>query len=469
MAKKNFLLRELPSVDELLRSPLLKEAAKGYSASFIADAARAVIDEARAGIISGGGEKTGGELAGLVIKKIEEMIDGGIKRVVNATGTILHTNLGRALLSERAVKKVIEAGSFYTNLEFDLEEGARGGRDNFAALLLKGLTGSEDASIVNNNAAAVLLALNTLAEGKEVLISRGELIEIGGSFRLPDIIKKSGCLLKEVGTTNRTHPEDYSDAITENTALILKAHRSNFDLSGFVREVSLKELAAIGDAHKIPVVEDLGSGALVDLSKWGLPREPVVGDRLKTGAACVTFSGDKLLGGPQAGLIAGKKEIIGRIRKNPLKRALRCDKLTLTALEETLKLYLTPANRLAEDLPLLKMMTRDIKDIEKEASRAADILRASLGEDFSVAVQAATSVIGGGSLPGHNLPTRAVAVTHKKLSPEEIFSQFLKKEPPVIGRIKNDKFLLDMRTVKRAEDLLIDSGPPANKTPHGIR
>ncbi|MBI5344873.1 MAG: L-seryl-tRNA(Sec) selenium transferase, partial [Deltaproteobacteria bacterium] len=322
---------------------------------------------------------------------------------------------------------------------------------------MRRLTRAEASCVVNNNAAAVLITLNTLAEGKEVIISRGELIEIGGSFRLPEIIKKSGCILREVGTTNRTHEKDYAGAVNANTALIFKAHRSNYTVSGFTSEVDLKGLVEIGRRHGLPVVEDLGSGALLDLAAWGLPYEPVVGERVEIGADVVTFSGDKLLGGPQAGLIAGKKQVIDRIKSNPLKRALRADKLTLAALEATLRLYLNP-DKLGKKLPALKAMTRSLDDIEEAADKAASLLKNALGRDFTVAVLDTASQIGGGSLPGHDLPTKAVAITHKSIGPEKIYRMFLGNDTPIAGRVHKEMFLLDMRTVERAEDVLLTGG-----------
>lgn len=486
--ERKALLRELPSIDELLRTPPFKEAALRVSASFVADAARCVLEEVRASIVSGDGAMSSGAvspgaegegvgvgvvspraegegvgagavsidaISSMVLEKVRETLRPGLRSVINATGTILHTNMGRAVLSREAVKAASMAAASPVNVELDLGTGLRGLRDSHVEALIKTLTGAGACSVVNNNAAAVLIVLNTLAEGREVIISRGELIEIGGSFRLPEIIAKSGCVLKDVGTTNRTHPRDYIEAVTENTALILKVHKSNFRIEGFSAEVGLKELVAIGSDLGLTVVEDLGSGALVDLSEYGLPKEPVVGERLAMGADIVTFSGDKLLGGPQAGLIVGhggSGQMIDRINKNPLKRALRADKLTLSALEATLRLYLNK-DELAERLPTLRFMTRDVKAIGRSASRAASLLRKRLGSGFLIKVEDAESVVGGGSLPGKNLPTKAVAITNAGMSAERIYALFLKGDPPVIGRIKNDKFLLDMRTVERPADV----------------
>jgi L-seryl-tRNA(Ser) seleniumtransferase len=301
--------------------------------------------------------------------------------------------------------------------------------------------------VVNNNAAAVLLALNTLAEGREVIVSRGELIEIGGSFRIPDVMTHSGARLREVGTTNRTHPRDYASAIGPETALLLKVHPSNYRIVGFTAEVSLAELVELGHAHNLAVMEDLGAGALVDMSAYGLPREPIVAERIAAGAAIVTFSGDKLLGGPQAGVIVGRRELVERLKANPLRRALRCDKLTLAALEATLRLYLRSAD-LAEDLPTLRLLIRTPGELELIATRVREILAARLGNKFKLDVVDSTSEIGSGALPTEELKSQAVRVTHPELSPNAIAAMFRRARPPVIGRIMDGAFHLDMRTIE---------------------
>jgi L-seryl-tRNA(Ser) seleniumtransferase len=442
--------RDLPSVEALVRDRALDGARTIYGAAFVTDEARAVLEEAREALRKGNGRIDAEDLPRRVLSRMEALLAGGIRPVINATGTVLHTNLGRSILADEAVCKAALAGSTYTDLEFDIGRGARGERDAFSVSLIKRLTGCEEASVVNNNAAALLITLNTLAEGREVIISRGELIEIGGSFRLPEIIEKSGCVLREVGTTNRTHATDYIGAINERTALILKVHTSNYTIEGFTSEVGLPELVAIGKEHGIPVVEDLGAGALVDLAAYGLPREPLVSESIRTGAQTVTFSGDKLLGGPQAGLIAGKRETVARIRKNPLKRALRCGKLTLAALEETLKLYLNPG-RLAEGLPSLGLMTRSIEEIEAMAKRAAALINADKAAGISASVRDGRSVIGGGSLPGQTLPTRVVSMD-SEAGAAALQRAFLDADPPVIGRIHKDAFILDPRTVLDEEE-----------------
>ncbi len=451
---KNSLLRELPSIDELVRSECLAEASSIYSASLVTEAARYALDRLRKEIISGQREAlSADEINSAVLGRVNAMLRPRVIPLVNATGTILHTNIGRALLSREAAEAVGLAAERNINLEFDLEIGERGERDSLVEDLLKRLTGAEAACVVNNNAAAVLITLNTLAEGKEVIISRGELIEIGGSFRLPEIIKKSGCVLKEVGTTNRTHPKDYTGALTPDSALIFKAHTSNYTVVGFTAEVDLKDLVAIARERGVFVVEDLGSGSLIDLSVYGLPREPVVSERVGTGVDIVTFSGDKLLGGPQAGLIVGRRDIVDKIRKNPLKRALRADKLTLSALEATLRLYLNK-DSLPERLPTLRFMTRSVEEIEKTAIKAGKTLKTHLGPSFLISVEDGESVVGAGSLPGHSLPTSVIAITHETKKPEKIFEIFLHNDPPILGRVKRGRFLLDMRTIENPEDVI---------------
>jgi len=447
------LLRGIPSVDEVLRSGELTRVVEVYSATLVADATRDALEGLRKGVLSGGTHDLSlPNIARLVEGRIETLLRPSVVRVVNATGTILHTNIGRAVLGEEAQKAVMLAvGS--VNVELDLASGARGDRDGHIEALIKRLTGAEAACVVNNNAAAVLLTLNTFAEGRDVVISRGELIEIGGSFRLPEIIKKSGCLLKEVGTTNRTHPKDYAEAVSKDTALLFKAHTSNYRVVGFTSEVPLKELVRIGKDRGVPVVEDLGSGALVDLSLYGLPKEPLVSESIKDGVDIVTFSGDKLLGGPQSGIIAGKKELVDRIKSNPLKRALRADKLTIAGLEATLRLYLDP-DKLPERLPVLRHMTRGLPDIEGAAQKAKGLIKDALGPGYTVEVEDGESVVGGGSLPGHGIPTKVVAITHPTIKPEEIFKRFLGAKTPIIGRVNKERFLLDMRTVEEARDVV---------------
>ncbi|VAW37837.1 L-seryl-tRNA(Sec) selenium transferase [hydrothermal vent metagenome] len=447
------LLRKIPSVDELLRDGEISALAASLPAGVASGIVRRAVGELRDELLSGGAEGALDALAGTVRGRLRRLMAPSLVRVVNASGTVLHTNLGRALLAQAATKALTLASSGPLNLEFDLGSGSRGERDSRVEELVVALTSAEAACVVNNNAAAVLIALNTLAEGREVVISRGELVEIGGSFRLPEIIEKSGCVLKEVGTTNRTHPRDYSEAIAAETAILFKAHTSNYKVTGFTAEVSLKELVAIAQDNGLPVVEDLGSGSLVDLSVYGLKKEPVVGERIAAGADIVTFSADKLLGGPQAGIIAGRKELVDRIRRNPLKRALRVDKLTLSALEATLRLYLKP-KELAEALPTIRHLSRPLDELEATARAAAELLKGRLGPGYSVEPRRGESIVGSGSLPGHTIPTWVLEITHGSMSPEKIFRLFLDGATPVLGRVSKDKFILDIRTIDRVEDLL---------------
>jgi L-seryl-tRNA(Ser) seleniumtransferase len=393
----------------------------------------------------------------MILSRLEEMIAAesrpGLARVVNATGTILHTNLGRALLSPEAVAAVSAVGAQPVNLEYDLAAGKRGRREESIEALLIELTGAEAATVVNNNAAAVLLGLNTLAEGKEVIVSRGELIEIGGSFRIPEIMAKSGATLREVGSTNRTHPEDYERAISDKTSLLLKVHTSNYKVVGFTAEVELEQLVALSRKHNLPVMEDLGSGALIDLSRYGLAKEPLVAERIQAGADVVTFSGDKILGGPQAGLMVGKKALIGRMNRNHLQRALRCGKLTLAALEATLRLYReSPA--VTDAIPTLKALTRPLAEIVKLGETSLPRLQAALGAGFILRLEESTAQIGSGALPTEELPTVVIAVKHNTVSAKAIAEKFRAADPAIIGRIKDDCFLLDLRTIFDPDDVV---------------
>ncbi len=457
MEQAKNLLRELPSVDRLLKHSRSAHLLERFSRNYVTQKCRETLDELRQALRQGQPVPAEELQEEAILTRIEREIaaEGGPKliRVVNATGTILHTNLGRALLPEAAIQALSLAGSHPVNLEFDLEEGKRGKREEAIENLLLELTGAEAATVVNNNAAAVLLGLNTMAEGKEVIVSRGELIEIGGSFRIPEIMAKSGAILKEVGSTNRTHPEDYEKAISKKTALLLKVHTSNYKIVGFSSEVGLAELVAIGKKHRIPVMEDLGSGALIDLSRYGLPKEPVVAEQVALEADVITFSGDKILGGPQSGLMVGKKAWIDKMNKNPLKRALRCGKLTLAALEATLRLYQQSAN-IAEDIPTLKAFTRPLEEIEEMGRQLLPRLREVLGEEFHLSLEDSTSEIGSGALPTEEIPTKVIAVQHRSLGAERIAQSFRRANPPILGRIKDNRFLLDLRTILNPEDLI---------------
>jgi L-seryl-tRNA(Ser) seleniumtransferase len=361
--------------------------------------------------------------------------------------------LGRALLPQAAINAMTAVAGYPINLEYDLAAGKRGRREEMIQRLLVELTGAEGATVVNNNAAAVLLGLNTFAQGKEVIVSRGELIEIGGAFRIPEVMAKSGAILKEVGSTNRTHPADYENAISDRTALLLKVHTSNYKVVGFTSEVTLDQLVAIGKKHNIPVMEDLGSGALIDLSRYGLPKEPIVSERIRAGADVVTFSGDKILGGPQAGLMVGRREWVERINKNHLQRALRCGKLTLAALEATLRLY-RQAPDIIQAIPTLRAFTRSVDEIRQFGEAVLPRLQAALGDGFRFLLEDSTSQIGSGALPTEELPSLAISIDHPELGATAIAEKFRGANPPIIGRINDNRFLLDLRTIFDPEDVI---------------
>jgi len=449
--------RELPPVNRLLAHPRTERLLVRFNREYVVQGCRDILDELRRVIAQGHVVDPAALEMDAILDRLESRLstaaDARLQRLVNATGTVLHTNLGRALLAQAAVDAVLQAATHPVNLEYDLVQGQRGRREQVIEDLLMRLTGAEAATVVNNNAAAVLLALNTIATGKEVIVSRGELIEIGGAFRIPEIMARSGAILKEVGTTNRTHRSDYESAITDRTALLLKVHTSNYRIVGFVADVGLADLVALGRTHRIPVMEDLGSGALIDLSRYGLPKEPVVADRIALGADIVTFSGDKVLGGPQAGLLAGRAEWVEAISRNPLHRALRCGKLTIAALEATLRLYLESPS-IAEDIPALRAFTRPLSEIEEIARRALPSLTSALGPGFRVSIQDATSQIGSGALPTDEIPTKAIVVEHDFLGAHRIAGRFRQARPPIIGRVKDDVFVLDARTIWDPLDLV---------------
>jgi L-seryl-tRNA(Ser) seleniumtransferase len=447
-------LRALPSIDRLLGHPRTQTLLARYRRTYVARHCRDMLAELRSAIDESGSPSVDPEaLAAQLEERIAADSRPALARVVNATGTILHTNLGRALLPPAVVEAITNAATHPLNLEYDLERGERGRREDVLARLLGELTGAEAATAVNNNAAAVLLCLNTFAAGREVLVSRGELIEIGGAFRLPDIMARSGAILREVGTTNRTHPADYERAITPNTGLILKVHTSNYRIVGFSASVDLPELVEIGRRRAVMVIEDLGSGALVDLKEYGLPAEPVIGERLALGADVVTFSGDKVLGGPQAGLIVGGRTHIDQVAKNPLHRALRCGKLTIAALEATLRLYQQAPN-VAEVIPALRAFTRSLDEISAVGRTAVPRMQRALGPDYRVTLCDATSQIGSGALPTEEIATKAIAIDHAALGADRIAAHFRAARPPIVGRIKDGRFLLDLRTIFDADEVI---------------
>jgi L-seryl-tRNA(Ser) seleniumtransferase len=465
------LFRELPSVDELVRVPAVAELAASCGGNAVTDAARAVLARLRQEIASGLVDEAGLRLAlsgiaAAIEEQVRREVRYSLRPVINATGVILHTNLGRAPLAEGALEHIRETAGRYSNLEFDVEAGERGKRDVHVERLLRrvlsfGAGETDEASVapsvaavvtsdstivVNNNAAAVLLALNTLADGGEAVVSRGELVEIGGSFRIPDVMAKSGAVLREVGTTNRTRAADYEKAINEKTRLLLRVHRSNFEITGFTEQASTAELVEIARRRGVPLMEDLGSGALVDLQNFGIGGEPSVLDSLRAGVDVVTYSGDKLLGGPQAGLISGRADLVGRMRANSLFRALRVDKLTYAALEATLLAYV---KRDHDAIPTLRMMRLTKEEIGRRAEKLAAEIRSPR---FQVEVVNGESVIGGGAAPSSVLPTRLLALCCEGLSADELAARLRGSDPAIVARVEDGRVLLDLRTVFEEQD-----------------
>jgi L-seryl-tRNA(Ser) seleniumtransferase len=439
-------LRQLPSIDRLLRQTEILQRMETYGRELTLRAARAVIAQVRSEIQDGGPAPDEDELVRRILHWMEAAIQPSIVAVINATGVILHTNLGRAPVSRACLQAMARIGEGYSTLEYDLAQGGRDERSANLERLLGMVTGAESGLAVNNNAAAVLLALTALAKGREVLISRSQLVEIGGGFRIPDIMRSSGAKLVEVGTTNRTHARDYEEAIGPRTALILRAHHSNFRITGFTAEPGIRELAEIGTRHNLPVVDDIGSGALLDTARFGLGHEPMVQESLAAGAALVLFSGDKLLGGPQAGIVAGRADLVVKLRKHPLARALRADKFILAGLEATLLHYLR--GEAEREVPVWRMIAAPTEEMERHARAwAAQI---GLGE-----VIESRSTVGGGSLPEENLPTRALALSVGK--PQAFLARLRGAATPVIARVEEGRVLLDPRTVLESEDdLLVD-------------
>jgi len=447
--------RAIPSVHRVLQTAAAAAALQRFQREYLTATVRAVLAELRQRVAANGSVPMPSpqEIMEVAVSRMDAERAPALRAVINATGVVLHTNLGRALLPAEAVDAVARIAASAANLEYDLRRGERGDRDALVADDLCALTGAEAATVVNNNAAAVLLALNSLADGREVIVSRGELIEIGGSFRIPDVMAKSGATLREVGTTNRTHARDYDAAIGERTALLLKVHTSNYRIVGFTSEVGLDDLVQIGRRRDVPVMEDLGSGALIDLSPYGLPKEPVVAERVAAGADLVTFSGDKLLGGPQAGVIVGRRALLERITHNPLKRALRCDKMTLAALAATLRLYRSSPD-LRTALPTLRWLTRPLAEMEAIGAAVVPLLRAALRGEFVIEPMDAQSEIGSGALPVESLPTKVISITHPRLAAQQIARLFREADPPILGRIHDSRFLLDLRGIFAPEELV---------------
>jgi L-seryl-tRNA(Ser) seleniumtransferase len=453
------LLPLLPSVEKLISGDSAVALAGEYSRAALTVAIREELESMRAEIRAGrGGVDAGVTAPAAILERVRVRLEAEqtsrVRPVINATGVVLHTNLGRALISPAAAAKAAAAATAPCALEYDLETGRRGQRDAIVERHLVALTGAEAATVVNNNAAAVLLLLNTLADGREVVVSRGELVEIGGSFRIPEVMKKGGAILREVGTTNRTHLDDYARAIGENTALLLKVHTSNYRVVGFTSAVELPELRRLANLNPgIWVAEDLGSGALVDLAPHGLGYEPLVRERLAEGADIVTFSGDKLLGGPQCGILAGRREVVERLRKNPLTRALRCDKMTLAALEETLRAYRFDPFPVATT-PVLAMLTRPLAELDVLATLALEGLREALDGSYSIEIATVGTQVGAGARPDTEIESRALAIRSSVLSASEIATLFRRSDPPIIGRVEKERFLLDLRTVVQASDVI---------------
>jgi L-seryl-tRNA(Ser) seleniumtransferase len=461
--ERSQLLRKIPKVDELLATQEVKELLTIHPNEVVREGIRNGLERLRQAILSATkAEDITDEtfalshLLPLFKEEIVKQVSPHLRRAINATGVVIHTNLGRSPLSERALRAVEEVSKGYSNLEYDLSQGTRGSRYAHVEEILLRLSGAEGGIVVNNNAGAVLLALNTLAQGKEVIVSRGELVEIGGAFRIPDVMARSGATLREVGTTNRTHLRDYEEAIDENTALLLKVHTSNYRVVGFTAEVSLEELVQLGKKYNRPVLNDLGSGCLIDLSVYGLQQEPTVQEAVRAGADVVTFSGDKLLGGPQSGIILGKKELIDGIKANPLNRALRIDKLTLAALESTLIAYLSEGGAIQE-IPTLRMLTIPLAQLRKRARRLERLLKGETEGAFIEIIQE-HSQVGGGSLPLQNLPTWAVAVKPHKAGVETLEAELRNQALPIIARISDDRLILDLRTIQADELMTIAQG-----------
>jgi len=456
----------LPSVDRLLGEPALAASIAAFGPALTKRAINDTLAAQRESIRAGGTAEPPAALIEAAKARAAALAAPAMRPVINLTGTVIHTNLGRALLAEEAIDAVAAAMRGYAALEYDLGGGGRGDRDDLVDGLLRELTGADAVTVVNNNAAAVVLSLAALAAKKEVLVSRGELIEIGGAFRMPDIMKTAGCKLVEVGTTNRTHARDYEGALTPRTGLIVKAHTSNYAVEGFTASVDDATLARIAHAHGLPYMVDLGSGALVDLSRWGLPKEPLPQESLAAGADVVTFSGDKLLGGPQAGIVVGTRASIAKIKKHPLKRALRCSKMTLAALEATLRIYRSD-HRLEERLPVLALLSRPAKDIGAAAERLLPALQAFAGEGFAVRVEACASQIGSGAMPVDRLPSFALHVSSRARRGGRALEQLAERlralPTPVLGRIHDDALWLDCRTLLAADEATLSEQLAAPK------
>ncbi|BBM35946.1 L-seryl-tRNA(Sec) selenium transferase [Pseudoleptotrichia goodfellowii] len=445
----NELLSKIPSINKILLTEELKQLLEEYPEIFVKDIVKKEAEDIKNDILMSSIKEVPSmeeivERVSFQVKKKDRL---SLRRVINATGTILHTNLGRSLLSEHVKENLTEIAFNYSNLEFNIDEKARGSRYTHLIDIIKRLTGAEDVLVVNNNAAAVLLTLNTLTKGKEIVVSRGELVEIGGAFRIPEIIKLSGGISCEIGTTNKTHLKDYENAINENTGVLLKVHTSNYKISGFTKSVTYEEVAALAHEKGLIAINDLGSGQFVDFRPYGLPYEPTVKEVLDSGMDIVTFSGDKLLGGPQAGIIVGKKKYIEEMKKNQLTRALRVDKMTIATLEATLKLYLDEKTAL-EEIPTLNMISTSVEKLREKAEKFTEIIKRSR---FVVEIIEDKAEVGGGSYPGSQLESIAVKLTHREKTSTEIERILLSEDIPIITRIKENSIILDMRTLRENE------------------
>ena len=450
---KNMLYRSIPKVDVLLENQDIVTLIENHHRDVVVDVIREEIDKLRNFIKENDDVNLIEEKINNLIENIkistEKVYSYNIKKVINGTGTILHTNLGRAIISKKHADYLSEVVTSYSNLEYNLEEGRRGERYSHFEKLICKITGAEAAMAVNNNAAAVMLVLSSMAAEKEVIVSRGELVEVGGKFRIPDVMKSSNAHLVEIGTTNKTHLEDYEDAISENTGAFLKVHTSNFKILGFTESVSIEELCKLGREKDIPVIEDIGSGVLIDLSEYGLEYEPTVQDSIKAGVDVVSFSGDKLLGGPQAGIIVGKKKYIDKMKKNPLTRAFRIDKFTATILEMIFHEYLNEEDAI-KNIPVLSLITKDLKEIEKNTNDLFNKIE-KLKDVADINVEDTLSQIGGGSLPAERIKSKSVTIMPKNISTQSLEAKLRAGKNPVVGRISEEKLILDMRTVLEDE------------------
>ena len=455
---KNKHFRSIPKVDMLMETDEIKVLFENCSREHVLESVRKKTDELRDYINQTLNEddikNKIDSLTDDIISDVEKLTSFNVKKVINGTGTILHTNLGRAVISEEAAERIKRLVTGYSNLEYDLEAGARGSRYSHFEKIITEITGAESAMAVNNNAAAVLLILSAIARDKEVVVSRGELVEIGGSFRVPDVMAQSGTKLVEVGTTNKTHLADYEKAITDSTAALLKVHTSNYRIVGFTESVSVSELAVLAHQHDIPVIEDIGSGVLVDLSKYGLDHEPTVQESVKAGADIVCFSGDKLLGGPQAGIIVGKKHLIDKIKKHPLTRALRIDKFTAIALEAVFHEYIDE-ERAVKNIPVLKLINKNIDEIKEQAEELYKRLLPEVGNNCELAVEECQSQVGGGSLPLERINSWSLKLKPCIMTTAHLEKQLRHLDTPIIGRVVNDNFIIDLRTVLEGETNLI--------------